>query len=117
MTPYGFAVDLVARLNAAGIKATVEPGKLSPPQVLVMPPDVDLDLACGGTASFSIMCVAPLNGDSTAWHVAERLVAKVLPHLEQPESVKPASFSPSDDIPAWPALVINASVNVDYEKV
>jgi hypothetical protein len=67
---------IVEKLTAAGIRATMDPGALNPPAVLVVPPRRTYDVACGYTALWGLRAIvpAPTGGDHTAWAQLDTLV-------------------------------------------
>lgn len=73
------AAEIVEKLRAAGIRATTDPGALTPPAVLVVPPRRVYDVACGYTAQWSVHAIAPgpTGGDRTTWNQLDELVDAV----------------------------------------
>jgi hypothetical protein len=74
------ALDICAKLEAAGIRATTDVSALSLPAVLVnLPTDRVMDLNCGLTVTWSIQSIgpAPSGWDRTAWAQLEALVSVV----------------------------------------
>ena len=67
-TVWGRASDIVDRLTAAGIRATLDPRNLTPPGVLVRPPTITYDLAYGHTVEWTVTAYVPgpYNGDALA---------------------------------------------------
>jgi len=70
------AAAIVAKLQAAGIRATTDPGALNPPAVLVPPPRRVYDIGCGYTAVWTLHAIAgsPTGGDRTTWSQLDTLV-------------------------------------------
>jgi len=82
MTMLARAEEIVSKLEAAGIRATIEPtmamGIL--PCVLVnIPAERTNDVMCGATVRWALDCLVPVpNGwDRTAWQLMEQLIAAV----------------------------------------
>jgi hypothetical protein len=50
---------IVAKLVAAGVRATTDQSALNPPGVLVLPPGRTYDLGCGYSAHFALYAVGP----------------------------------------------------------
>jgi hypothetical protein len=73
------AANIVAKLQAAGIRATTDPGALNPPAVLVVPPRRVYDVGCGYTATWTLHAIAPAptGGDRTTWTALDVLVDAV----------------------------------------
>ena len=53
------AEEIVGKLTAAGVRATVDPQAAAPPAILVPPPGRRLDLGCGFTATWELLALAP----------------------------------------------------------
>jgi hypothetical protein len=70
------ALDICAKLQAAGIRATTDPGAVNLPAVLVVPPRRVYDVACGYTAVWNVHALAggPTGGDRTVWDALDKLV-------------------------------------------
>jgi hypothetical protein len=79
MTPLQRAQELVQKLEAEGIRASTDPAVLSPPGVLFSPPNLAWDVACGYTASWQLVALAPaaLTADRTSWQTLDELVEAV----------------------------------------
>lgn len=67
---------ICAKLTAAGIRATTDPGAINLPAVLVVPPRRVYDVACGYTAIWSLHALAgaPVGADRTTWGQLDSLV-------------------------------------------
>jgi hypothetical protein len=87
------AAVIVAKLQAAGIRATMDPGALNPPAVLVVPPRRDYDVGCGYTATWALHAIAgaPTGGDRTAWAALDALVDAVATTFPV-ESAQPGAY-------------------------
>jgi hypothetical protein len=79
MTSFARATELVATLTGAGIRATVDPSALEPPAVLVVPPTRAYDVACGYTATWSLVALVPgaQGADRTTWGALDAMVDAV----------------------------------------
>jgi hypothetical protein len=79
MTPLERAQELVQKLEAEGIRASTDPAVLSPPGVLFSPPNLSWDVACGYSAHWQLVALAPaaLTADRTSWQTLDELVAAV----------------------------------------
>jgi len=74
------AATIVAKLTAAGIRATTDPGALNPPVVLVVPvPRRQYNVGCGYTATWTLHALAgaPTRGDRTIGAQLNELVDAV----------------------------------------
>lgn len=84
------ALELCEQLEAAGIRATTDPGALNLPAVLIPPPRREYDVGCGFTCRWSVHAIAPAptGGDRATWTALDTLVdglASVLPvEIAQP---------------------------------
>ena len=81
------------KLRAAGVRATMDPGALNPPAILVVPPRREYDVGCGYTAVWTVHAIAagPTGGDRTTWGQLDELVdaiAGVFPV----ESAQPGAY-------------------------
>jgi len=68
--------ELVAKLEAAGIRATVDPALASAPCVLVIPPNLTFNLPCGATLRWQLVAIVPAaqTADRTSWAELDELV-------------------------------------------
>lgn len=69
--------DIVAGLEALGVRATQDPALGNPPCVLVTPPNLTMDLQCEAvTAEWRLVALAPAinSADHTTWQDLESLV-------------------------------------------
>jgi len=73
------ALEICGKLEAAGVRATTDPGALNPPAVLVVPPRRVYDVACGYTAVWNVHAIGsgPTGGDRTTWAQLDELVDAV----------------------------------------
>jgi hypothetical protein len=95
----------VDALNAAGIRATMDPRNVNPPCVLLNPPSVVLDIACGGTATFTAYALTRGPGNADAWRSLDALVTDAYGVLPL-ESFEPSSYA-VDETSALPAYLLN----------
>lgn len=105
MTSYDRGLELVAKLTAEGVAATVDPRAATPPCVLVSPPRRTYDLACGYTAAWVLWALVPGTGTADAFKALDELVdavAVVLPVAR----AELQSYVLSPDNPALPAYRI-----------
>ena len=79
MTSLERAQELVAKLEANGVRATTDPTVINPPCVLFNPPNLRYDLPCGSTAVWQVVALAPAarTADRNTWAALEALVAGV----------------------------------------
>jgi hypothetical protein len=74
------AEEICQKLEAAGVRASVDPSALNLPAVLVnMPAERTNDLNCGVTVRWALDCIVPVpvGWDRTAWRLMEDLVTAV----------------------------------------
>ena len=78
------ASQIVTALVDAGVRATVDPPAIQPPGVLLVPPGLTFDLACGATARWQLVAIAPAaqTGDRTSWAILDDLVESVTAVLD-----------------------------------
>lgn len=67
------AEELAAALNAQGVRATLDPSMATPPCVLITPPTLTFEVACGATAEWSLVALAPAvqTADRNSWQTLE----------------------------------------------
>ena len=104
--------DTVTDLTDAGIRATTDPRKVNVPAVLVLPPRLDLDVACGGTATCQAMAITRGPGNADAWKSLDDLVGKVAGVVDL-ESIEPTSYA-LDDTSALPAYALNWTKAIEW---
>jgi hypothetical protein len=92
----------LADLDSAGVRATMDPRNLNPPGVLVVPPEFDLDVGCGGTGNFSAFVVAPGPANLDAWRALDALAAQTATAIPV-ERIRATFYTP-DDTSRLPAL-------------
>lgn len=76
MGTLGRAQQIVDQLTAAGLRATTDPYVLSPPCILVPPPNLTYDLGCGATLNWQLIALAPASAtaDRNSWADLDALV-------------------------------------------
>lgn len=97
--------DTVTELQQSGIRATDDPRSLNPPAVLVLPPRLDLDVSCGGTATCQAVAITRGPGNADAWKSLDDLVGRVA-NVVPLESIEPTSYA-LDNTAALPAYALN----------
>lgn len=108
------AVELVAQLKAAGVKATHDPGDVAGmgAGVLVAPPELVFDLPEGATATWSLYALA---GSTAAglqtWQLLDDLVEQVAEQLPL-ATARPTSWAPAAGVDPMPAYVITYTESV-----
>lgn len=70
------AESIVAVLTGAGVRASTDPAGVTPPCILVPPPNRTFDLACGYTARWGLVALAPTASgtDRRAWSDLDVLI-------------------------------------------
>lgn len=113
-TPVDTAKAYVAELTKLGIRATYDPRKVVAPCVLLVPPTVDLNTNCGGSASWTAFALAATGaGNSDAWTQIDTLVAKALEVLPA-ERVEPAEYALEDNPSNYPAYALTWTGQVEF---
>jgi hypothetical protein len=76
MTTIQRAEDIAQKLEAQGIRATTDPTLVSAPGVLLTPPNLVFDLACGASATWTLVALAPAanTADHTSWAALDEMV-------------------------------------------
>ena len=111
-TLYDLMTDTVTQLTAAGIRATADPQKVNLPAVLVLPPRLDLDVACGGTATCQAMALTRGPGSEAAWKVLDEIVGKAYEVINF-QVIEPTSYA-LDDTAALPAYAMNWTEAIEW---
>ena len=92
----GRALEICGILEAAGVRATVDPGALAPPVALVIPiPRRTPDLACGYSATWTVHALAPAptsGGDRTAASLLDGLADTICAALPSWELAEPGAY-------------------------
>ena len=74
MSSYERALELVGKIQAAGLRATADPRAVTLPCVLVTPPGRTYDLACGYTAGWSLIVMAPTTANADTFRLLDQMV-------------------------------------------
>lgn len=88
----------VVELTAVGIRATLDPRSVNPPCVLLIPPTMALDVAGGGTATFTAYALTRGPGNADAWKSLDQLTTQAIEVLPL-ESFEPGSYAVDDGTP------------------
>jgi len=74
------AEEIVTALVDLGVRASADPSAVTPPAVLVVPPTRTFDLACGFTATWTLVALAPgaQGADRTTWALLDNLVDAIV---------------------------------------
>lgn len=77
MTPLERAQELVQKLEAQGVRATVDPGTIAPPCVLFTPPNLGFGLQCAYDATWRCPVLAPVMqvAEKGTWEELDRMVS------------------------------------------
>lgn len=70
-TGYTRACEIADTITAAGVYAVTDPRNIAAPCVLVTPPEVTNDLACGWSATWRLMVLLPGGWNADAWKAAD----------------------------------------------
>jgi hypothetical protein len=109
VSAYQRATEIVDKLQAEGISATLDPRSATPPCVLVTPPSGTYDLACGFTARWQLQLLVPGPGNADAFKALDELRDQVAGVLEVREFTF-GSYALSPDNPPFPAY------RIDFEE-
>jgi hypothetical protein len=87
------ATAICAKLSAAGIRATTDPGAINLPAVLVVPPRRVYDVGCGYTAVWTLHALAgaPTGADRTTWAALDTLVDAIA-SIYPVETAQPGAY-------------------------
>jgi hypothetical protein len=68
--------ELVEKLEAVGVRATVDPALAAPPCLLIIPPNLTFSLACAVDASWQVAALAPAanTADRSSWELLDAMV-------------------------------------------
>lgn len=103
MSSYERALELVDKLEAAGITATADPRAATPPCVLVPPPRRTYDVPCGYTATWQLVALVPGTGNADAHKQLDALVDAVggVLELESADLIQYAIGAATEAVPAY----------------
>ena len=105
MSSFERGLEIAAKLEAEGLRATVDPRGATPPCVLVVPPGRVYDLGCGYTASWSLIVLAPGTGNADAWKLLDEMCDQVAGVVDV-RGADFISYALSPDNPTHPAYRI-----------
>lgn len=71
------AAQIVDALIGAGVRATADPRNINTPCVLVPPPDLRADVACGVTATWRLRLILPGPWNADTWRAADLLLPAI----------------------------------------
>ena len=103
---YDRGLEIVQKLEAEGITATIDPRSATPPCVLGTPPNREYDLSCGYTAAWSWFAIVTGPGNADAFKALDELADKVAGVLDV-RTMTFTQYAISADSPALPAYRIN----------
>jgi hypothetical protein len=99
------AGELVDKLTAEGITATLDSRNLNLPCVLIVPPRRTFDLACGFTAAWTLWALVPPPGNADAFRTLDDLVDSIAAVLPVTRATALA-YTPSPDAAPLPAYQV-----------
>lgn len=105
MSSYERALDIVSRLESAGIAATCDPRGANPPCVLLTPPMATIDNMCGATGAWAAFALSPTTANLDAWKALDEL-AQAVYNVLPVEGWDFVAYSLSPDNPPIPAYRI-----------
>lgn len=97
--------ELVEKIAANGVAVTTDPRSATPPCVLIPPPNLRADLACGATAEWQLHALAPGPGNPDAVHALSTLIG-ALEDVVPWERIVLEQYALSADNPPLPAYRI-----------
>lgn len=113
MSTYQRGQQLAEAVNAVQADlATLDPRSATPPCVLVVPPVVNWDGNCYGSAQWQLYGIAPGPANADAWNELDRLLAIVAQALPIERSVFVA-YRLTPDAPQMPAYQMTFTEGVD----
>lgn len=108
-------IDVADTLADAGIRAELDPARLTLPGVWVRPTGIALDLLGAASVQAEAVCIAPDRDHRRALVELEKLAGLVLDVLDPTDLIQVASVQLPHQSQPMPALVIPATVHADYE--
>lgn len=112
MSTYQRALDLAAKLEAAGLSATCDPRSATPPCVVLAPPPLRFDTGCGATATWGLWLLAPGPANADAWVTLDDMLAAVVGVVDV-ELVDFANYAVTVDAAPVPAYRAQFTESVD----
>jgi hypothetical protein len=113
MSAYERGLELVGKLEAAGLRATVDPRGATPPCILVTPPGRLYDLSCGYTASWQLIVLAPATANADAFKLLDDLMDQIIGVVEV-RNADFISYALSADNPPHPAYRITFEEGISW---
>jgi hypothetical protein len=98
---------IVAKLVAAGVRATTDPSALNPPGVLVLPPGRVWNLGCGYSAEWALYAVGPAptgSGAGASFGILNQLLDDIAGALN-PETARRIAYPHGSQM--LPAFIVN----------
>ena len=108
------ARELAAQLNAAGVRATTDPGSIVTPCVLVVPPVLANDQACAYTATWQLFALGSGVGGESTWQQLDELLDGIAGVLDV-ENVTPTQYANIAGDSRYPAFLITTTDTIDQE--
>lgn len=105
MAIYQDAAEIRDRLIAAGVRATTDPRRVTPPCVLVAPQEVEFEAMCPGEGptDWVLHCLSAPPGGEDALKSISQLVAAVLGVYPDAQDARLGSYQ-TDQGDAWPTI-------------
>jgi hypothetical protein len=106
---------IVAKLEAAGIRATIDDKSMNPPAVLVQPPVINYRFSgrCYG-ADWTLLAVAPNTDKQAEVRALDGLIAAVRTALDgAPVQARPAGVFTTDGTATLPAYELTYSAKME----
>lgn len=71
------AQEIITELEASGVRATLDPGLIAPPCVLLVPPSFTFGLACGADAAWRCPALAPATqiAEAGTWEALDNMAS------------------------------------------
>ena len=115
MGTYARAAQLMAQLEAHGIRAVADPRSAVPPCVLLTPPRRTYDLPLPAyTATWELACLVPGPGTADAWVALDELVDNVVAALDLSDTTAtPASYQLAAAAEPLPAYIVTLTEGTD----
>lgn len=105
--------ETVDALNAAGVRATMNPASVNPPCVLVLPPALEIGTICANDARCEAVIIAAPPAGHDAIVTLYGLLPVVCETIPDIETVEPATYRVDDTGGALPALKLTWQSMVD----
>lgn len=84
---------IATQLEAAGIRAYVDPSIASPPCILVIPPALQMDLNCAYSATWQLVALAPAvnTADRSSWQALDTMLDAAVTTIDV-QSAEPVAY-------------------------